>query len=263
MTLTSVGTQGRNAAAIAMTTAAITAAALTGLPAAAAAAQSATQAGAQTTAQAGGGNTGGAALIPRRDLFGNPSRTSAQVSPDGKMLAFLAPRDGVMNVWVAPMGQMEEAKPITEEKVRPIRSYFWAPDSNQVLYIQDKGGTEDFLLYGVDLTEGKTRSYTPFEKTRVQVVGVSPAKPDEILVGLNNRDPRWHDVHRLNLKTGELTLVRQNDGYAGFEADHDLVLRLAMKPQPDGGMAVETIAADGGTKPLTVIGPDDALTTNI
>ncbi|MFM2041806.1 MAG: hypothetical protein RLY86_382, partial [Pseudomonadota bacterium] len=71
------------------------------------------------------------------------------------------------------------------------------------------------------------------------------------------------DVHRLNLKTGELTLVRQNDGFAGFEADHDLVLRLAMKPQPDGGMAVETIAADGGTKPLTVIGPDDALTTNI
>ncbi|WP_225889751.1 S9 family peptidase [Indioceanicola profundi] len=204
-----------------------------------------------------------AELIPRQELFGNPSRSAPRISPDGKMLAFLAPRDGVMNVFVAPLGQMDEAKPITQEKVRPVRQYSWALDSSQILYVQDKGGTEDFLLYGVDIVEGKTREYTPFENTRVQLVGISPAVNDAILVGLNNRDPRWHDVHRLNLKTGELTLVRENDGYAGFVADHDLNLRLALKPRPDGGMVVERIEADGKTAPLTEIGPDDALSTNI
>lgn len=217
-------------------------------------------AAAQTAAKPAGASN---ELIPRKDIFGNPSRTLAQLSPDGKLIAFLAPRDGVLNVWVAPAGNMDEAKPITEEKTRPIRQYFWSPDSGQILYIQDKGGNEDFLLYGVDIAKGGTTPYTPFEKTRVQLVGASPKVKDAILVGLNNRDPRWHDVHRLDLKTGKLELVRQNDGYAGFVADMDLKLRLAVKPQPDGGMALETIGADGKTAKLADIPSDDALSTNV
>jgi len=201
-------------------------------------------------------------LIPRKDIFGNPERAAARISPDGKMLAYLAPRDGVMNVFVAPVDAPEEAKPLTTETVRPIRQYFWAPDGSQILYIQDKGGDENFLLYGAKLDGGATITHTPFEKTRVQVVGISPDVPDAILVGLNNRDPRFHDVHRLDLKTGALTLVRQNDeGYAGFVADRQLTLRLGSRPVAGGGFIYDRLDADGKAEPFLEVGPEDALAT--
>jgi hypothetical protein len=41
-------------------------------------------------------------LIPRAHLFGNPTRAAARISPDGTMLSWLAPVDGVLNVFVAP-----------------------------------------------------------------------------------------------------------------------------------------------------------------
>jgi dipeptidyl aminopeptidase/acylaminoacyl peptidase len=205
----------------------------------------------------------GVELIPRQDLLGNPARTSAQVSPDGARIAFLAPRDGVMNVWVGKVGALAEAEAVTDERVRPIMSYSWSPDSQQILYIQDKGGDENFLLYGVAPGGGKTRNYTPFENVRVIPVGSSVEIKDEILVGINDRDPRWHDVYRLNLETGELKMIRQNDGYAGFVADDSLALRLAIKPTPDGGMQVERIDAEGNTHELTVIPADDALSSSV
>ena len=202
-------------------------------------------------------------LIEREKLFGNPARSSAQLSPDGARIAYLAPRDGVMNVWVAPLDDIAAAQPVTDEKVRPIRSYSWSPDGAQILYVQDKGGDENFLLYGVNLESGETRNYTPFENVRVTTVGASSQIKDAILIGLNNRDPRWHDVHRLNLDSGEIELVRQNDGYAGFVADDNLELRLAARPTPDGGMEIERIGADGETSPLITIPAADGLTSNV
>ncbi len=202
-------------------------------------------------------------LIARKDLFGNPSRSGASISPDGTSIAFLAPRDGVMNIWVAPIGQIDAARPLTADTERPIRRFFWAPNGTQVLYLQDQGGNEDFLLYGVDVATAETKLLTPFEKTTVQIVGVSDKVPDAILVGLNNRDPRWHDVHRLDLKTGQLTLVYKNDGYGGFDADKTLTLRLASKPLPDGGMQVERMDPGGKTTSILTIAADDALSTGI
>ena len=160
-------------------------------------------------------------LIPRKHIFGNPTRTSATISPDGRHLAFLAPRDGVLNVWVAPVNAIGEAKAVTSEPVRPIRSFFWSPDSTRILYVQDKGGNENWMLFGVELANGKQTTYTDFDKTQVQVVSVSPKVPGQILIGLNNRNPQFHDIHKLDLATGQLTLVRQNDEYGGFEADWD------------------------------------------
>ena len=183
-----------------------------------------TDAGAQAS-------TSGVALIERAKLFGNPTRTAGQLSPDGKWLGFIAPRDGVLNVWVAPVDAPGQARPLTAEKTRPIRSYFWSPDSRQILFVNDKGGDENFLLYGVDLATGRQKALTPFEKTRVQIVGTSDTIKDRILVGVNNRDPRWHDVYSLDLKSGALTLVMKNDGYAGFDADEQLKLRDAVKPK--------------------------------
>lgn len=177
-----------------------------------------------------------APLIPRQDLFGNPTRTAGQISPDGKYLSWLAPSNGVLNVWIAPLDNPAAGKVITASTDRPIRQYFWAPDARSVLYIQDKGGDENFLLYSIDVASGQERTLTPFEKTRVQVVGTSEAQKDKVLVGLNNRDARFHDVHLLDLNTGKLTLVQRNDSYAGFLADDNLKLRMAIRPNAKGGM---------------------------
>lgn len=174
----------------------------------------------------------------------------------------IAPRDGVLNVWVAPTSDPSKAKPLTTEKLRPIRTTFWSPDSKTVLFINDKGGDENFLLYGVDVASGTQKNYTPFEKTRAEVVNISHQVRDRILVGINNRDPRWHDVYSLEMATGQLTLVMQNDGYAGFVADENLNLRMAVKPRDDGGSDYFRIS--GGKiepTPFSQVSLDDSQTT--
>ena len=202
-------------------------------------------------------------LIERTKLFGNPVKANGSISPDGKWLSWTAPRDGVLNVWVAPVASPQSAKPLTDERQRPVRSYFWSPDSRQILFIQDKGGDENFLLYGVDVATGKQTSLTPFQKTRVEVVGISKKHKDRILVGLNNRDPKWHDVYSLDLATGKLALVQRNDGYGGFIADEDLKLRIATKEKPDGGTDFFRIANGViEAKPFASVGLEDSLTTS-
>ena len=201
-------------------------------------------------------------LIERAKIFGNPSKSGGRISPDGKWLSWIAPRDGVLNVWVAPASDLSKARALTDEKVRPIRGSFWSPDSKTLLFIQDKGGDENFLLYGVNVVSGKQINYTPFEKTRVQIVQISSKVKDRILIGINNRDPRWHDVYSLDLASGKLTLVQQNDGYGGYLADEQLNLRLASKPRSDGGATYFRVK--GGkveSTPLADIGLDDSQTT--
>jgi dipeptidyl aminopeptidase/acylaminoacyl peptidase len=202
-------------------------------------------------------------LIPRDVLFGNPTRAGASLSPDGSKLAFLAPVNGVMNVWVGPTGDITKAKPVTHETARPLRSFFFSPDGTRILYMQDKGGTEDFLLYGVNLADGKETAYTPFKKTRVEIAGASPLVKDSILVGLNNRDPQWHDLYTLNLNTGKLTLLLKGDGYAGFVVDFDLHPRLAQKANDDGTYSVLKLLPGGKTEKLLDIPFEDGLTTSI
>ena len=202
-------------------------------------------------------------LIERAKLFGNPTKVGGQLSPDGKWISFIAPRDGVLNVWVAPIATPDQAKPLTAEKTRPIRQSFWSPDSKSILFVNDKGGDENFLLYGVNVATGEQKALTPFEKTRVQIVGTSETIKDRILVGVNNRDPRWHDVYELNLTTGALTKVMQNDGYAGFLADDQLKLRMAAKARPDGGSDYYRVnGTNVEATPVVQFGLDDSLTTS-
>jgi dipeptidyl aminopeptidase/acylaminoacyl peptidase len=202
-------------------------------------------------------------LIERTKLFGNPSKLAGKISPDGKWLSWIAPRDGVRNVFVAPIGDPAAAKPLTNERDRPIRQYYWSPDSKTILFVNDKGGDENFLLYGVDVATATQKALTPFEKTRVEIVNVSRAVKDRILIGVNNRDPRWHDLYSVDLATGKLTLVLRNDGdYAGFTADEQLVPRVAQKATASGGTDFFRIV--GGTvepTPFASIGLEDSLTT--
>jgi dipeptidyl aminopeptidase/acylaminoacyl peptidase len=203
-------------------------------------------------------------LIPRADIFGNPTRTAAQVSPDGKWMTFLAPRDGVLNVWIAPFGKIDEAKPITNETKRPIRQYFWMPDSSYVVYLNDVGGDENFLLFRVDPATGENKNLTDFPQTRAFIYGSSWDHPENLIIGLNNRDPKWHDVYDLNVKTGELKLVHENkEEYDGFYPDEQLVVRYATKATADGGQDIFSIAPDWTAKLYTNVPSDDAITTAI
>jgi dipeptidyl aminopeptidase/acylaminoacyl peptidase len=199
-------------------------------------------------------------LIPRALFFGNPTKTQGLVSPDGRWVSWLAPRDGVLNIWVAPTADLAKAKPLTEEKTRPIRQHFWAPNSKLVLFINDRGGDENYLLYGVDPQGGALRNFTPFQKTRVIPIQASRKHPDEILIGLNNRDARFHDVYRLNLASGEMKQVYENNQFAGFIADDDLEVRFAQR-EKTGGVSELLRFADGKTTPFAEIPAEDSLTT--
>ncbi len=205
-----------------------------------------------------------APLIERTKLFGNPSRSAGRISPDGKWLSWLAPRDGMMNIWVAPVADPTKAQPLTAEKVRPIREYFWSPDASMLLFLNDKGGDENFLLYGVDVASGTQKLLTPFDKTRVEIFGQSRHVKDRLLIGLNNRDPRWHDVYSLDLKTGKLTLVLKNDGFGGFGVDEQLRVRTATKPRAGGGVDIYRIANGVvAAKPDETIGFEDSDTAPV
>ncbi|HEX4834298.1 MAG TPA: S9 family peptidase [Trebonia sp.] len=180
-------------------------------------------------------------LIPRGVLFGNPERVNPQLSPDGTRLAWIAPRDGVLNVWVAPIGDgggsavdWDAAQAVTDDADRGIRSFGWAHDNRHVLYIQDAGGDENWRLYDVDLQTSARRDLTPFEGIHAMLLGTSKRKPGEVLVGINKDNPQLHDVYRLELDSGTLEKKIDNPGFAGWVADEDLVVRGALRPQPDG-----------------------------
>ena len=203
-----------------------------------------------------------ARLIPRQVLFGNPERISPRVAPDGSRLAWIAPDGGVLNVWVAPVEQPEEAVVVTEDRDRGIRTFFWAHDGQHLLYLQDRGGDENWRLYAVDLTEGKTRDLTPFEGVQVQMVDVDRHHPDDVLIALNKDRPEWHDVYRLHLPNGELTKVAENPGVVAWVADAEFQVRGSMAPQPDGGMQLLVRdTSDSAWRVLLDVGPEDALTT--
>lgn len=184
-------------------------------------------------------------LIPRRALFGNPDRELVQISPDGSKLAWLASREGVLNVWVAGRDDPANARPVTADTVRGIRFYQWAYTGKHILYIQDKGGDENWRIYAVQVNTGETRELTPFEDVQANIVKTSPGHPSVILVALNRRDPEWHDLFRLDLNTGQLALVLENDRFSGFIVTEDYEPVIALETLPDGGMAINRPSPDG------------------
>ncbi|NZA26847.1 S9 family peptidase [Luteimonas sp. SJ-92] len=203
------------------------------------------------------------ALIPRDALFGNPERASVQISPDGRYLSWIAPVEGVLNVWVAPADDVDAARAVTRDDARGIRQYFWAHQPDTLLYLRDSGGDENFHLYAVDLDSGESRDLSPFENTRAFVSKVSHLHPDSVLVSMNDRDPQWHDLYRVDLASGERTLVEQNTGqFAGYLADADFQVRLAMRAREDGGQDVLRPDGDGGWELAEEIPFDDFLSTS-
>ena len=203
-------------------------------------------------------------LIPRKLLFGNPDKTQARISPDGTKLSYLAPVNGVLNVWVGPMENPDAAKPVTNDTNRGIRFYRWAYTSKHVLYIQDKGGDENWRIYGVNLETGVVTDYTPIEKVNAQIESLSPHTPDKVVIALNDRNEQVHDLHILDLKTGERTLLIQNDeGFLAYTLDDEYRVLMGSRMTPDGGMDIMTRKEDDTWELFAHVPMEDMLTTQV
>ncbi len=199
-------------------------------------------------------------LIPRAVLFGNPVKTAARISPDGKRLAFLAPDKGnVLQVWVQTLGK-DDAKQVTSDKKRGIRIHQWTYAPDTLIYLQDNEGDENFHIFAVNVADGKVRELTPFKGVRAQPQGMHRDYPDELLVGLNKTDPRVFDVYRISLKTGDMTLDTKNPGnVVDWATDTKFRIRMATVPRKDGGSTLRHRADDKAEwKTFLEWGPDDA-----
>jgi len=219
-------------------------------------------------------------IIPRELLFGNPDKASLQISPDGQYISFLAPVNNVLNVWVAPATSPEKAEPVTKDTLRGIRIYFWAHTNQHIIYLQDLAGDENWQVHAVHIATKEDKNLTPFEeipgpdgkpitlpngkqlRPQAQIQAVSHKFTDEILVGLNNRNPQFHDIYRLNILTGEMKLLQPNDRFMGFQTDDDYHIRLAAQMTPDGGMELFEPDGKGGWKSVDKIAMEDMMTTS-
>lgn len=200
-------------------------------------------------------------LIPRKTLFGNPDHMGVRVSPDGKSLSYIAPYEGVLNIWVCEGKDLSKARVVTKDQNRGIRSYYWAYTNTHLIYLQDTDGDENWQIFVTDLDSGKTRNCTKIDNITAQIIHTSPEQPEEILISINDRTPQFHDVYRLNIRTGERVCIYQNEAYVGFVADDELKLRFGLKMHPEGGTVVDQLKGEGEGAFFTRIPFDDYMTT--
>ncbi len=202
-------------------------------------------------------------LIDRQTFFGDPQYASAQLSPDGSRIAFTKPYKGKMNVWVKGTDEpFSAAEPVTADTTRPVPGYFWTQDSERILYVQDKGGNENFHIYAVD-PDSKTETalgvppaedLTPYEKVRARIFAVPEATPGEIVVGLNDRNPQYHDLYRIDLETGERELIFKNtEGYGSYTFDREGRFRLASRQTDSGGTEIQRVSITAQDTTFTTI----------
>lgn len=187
-------------------------------------------------------------LIPRDVLFGNPERVSPKLSPQGNHLAYLAPDEkNVLQVWLQTPGQ-ERDRQLTHDKKRGIRSYTWTYEGDQLIYLQDSDGDENWHIYSVHIYKNIVRDLTPFEGVQARIIGLEPFFPDQMLVALNLEDRSKHDVYRVNLKTGAIEFDTANPGnMVGWTIDAQFQVRAGLAATPDGGYDLlyrETVQQD-------------------
>jgi len=165
--------------------------------------------------------------IPLKDFFKNPEKTGFQVSPDGKYISYLSPWEDRLNVFVQKLGNKEAIR-VTSAKERDVAGYFWK-GNDRIVFLQDSGGDENYKLYSVDRNGNNTKLFTPPDKVRAGIVDDLEDIDDEMLISLNQRDPKAFDVYRLNLATGEMKIVAENPGnIMSWITDHDGKLRAAV-----------------------------------
>jgi dipeptidyl aminopeptidase/acylaminoacyl peptidase len=196
-------------------------------------------------------------LIPRDVLFDYPEKALPVLSPDGTRIAYLAPSNGALSVWVRTIGGNDD-RVVASDPKRPIRNALWAPDGTRVLYLQDTGGDENFHLFAAE-PDGNAGpvDLTPYEGTRVELQSVDPTRPDEILIAMNRRDSRVFDVHRLDPRSGAETLDTQNPGtIAGFADDAEMRVRAGVIQHADA--STEIVVRDDASAPWRTLARFDA-----
>ncbi len=200
-------------------------------------------------------------LIPRQTLFGNPAVVDVRISPDGQWLSWLAPYEGVMNVWMAPVDDASAANPLTRTQGRPIGDYWWTPDSRFVLFLKDETGDENHHAFAVDPLTLELRDLTPLDGISARIGRLSRQVPGKLIVGLNDRDARWHDYYVTDIATGERELVWLNThGFSSVGFDWKLAPRYAGAASAGGGYAYWRIEG-GEVKPWQELSYEDSLGT--
>ncbi len=197
-------------------------------------------------------------IIDRALIFGEVEISGAQISPDGQWISFLKPYKGTRNIWVKKAGEpFSAARPVSAEATRPIRAYFWSRDAKYILYSQDAGGDENFNVYAIDPAQPAdpktgvpvTRALTNLKGVRTEIFDVPKSRPDVLYIGLNDRDPQYHDLYELHISTGEKKLLRKNtEQIAGWDFDNGGNLRLAERTDKAGDTEVLRVDADGFKK---------------
>ncbi|MEG4941812.1 S9 family peptidase [Microcoleus sp. F4-D5] len=198
-------------------------------------------------------------LIEREILFGNPEKTSPRLSPDGKYLAYIAPDEhNVLQVKLRTVGQADDRQ-LTADKKRGIRLFFWTYSGEELIYLQDAEGDENWHLFSVNIHSNLVRDLTPFQGVQAQPIAFDRNFPNEILVGMNIRDRSKHDVYRINLKNGAVEFDTDNPGnIVGWTADDQFQVRAATATTADGGSElVFRETADKSWESLRTWGPDD------
>jgi len=201
-------------------------------------------------------------IIPRDVIFGNPERISVLISPDGKWISYLTALSGVFNLRIAPVDNISDARSITNETIRGVESYFWAYTNHSIVYRQDTFGDENWHIYAVNITTGVKLDLTPYKNVRANIEGVSNKFPQEILIGLNDRNPEYHDIYRVNITTGERRQVQKNDNrFARFVIDDDLRVRFGANVTSSGDVDYLKPAGNGSWEPFMKIKYEDSVTT--
>jgi dipeptidyl aminopeptidase/acylaminoacyl peptidase len=198
-------------------------------------------------------------LIQREILFGNPEKTSPDLSPDGKYLAYIAPdENNILQVQLRTVGQADDRQ-LTADKKRGIRIFFWTYSGEELIYLQDADGDENWHLFSVNIHSNQVRDLTPFQGVQAQPIAFDRNFPNEILVGMNIRDRSKHDVYRINLKNGAVEFDTDNPGnIVGWTADAQFQVRAATATTADGGSElVFRETEDKSWESLRSWGPDE------
>ncbi len=197
-------------------------------------------------------------LPQRKSFFANPERGNVKISPDGKLISFLAGADG--NVWIAPVSAPERARALT--KGPPVFDYQWAFDNVHLLIEREAGGEGKAHILSVDVKTSATRDLTPYENAAPEDIALSPARPGELAVGLGDRDPDNHDAYRIDIHTGKRTLLFENkEGLSHFIFDRGLELRVVKRELPDGSQELLARKGTDAFAPFIKVPLDDGMTT--
>jgi dipeptidyl aminopeptidase/acylaminoacyl peptidase len=195
-----------------------------------------------------------AGLIDRRVFFDNPDYGSVRVSPDGQTIAWLAPIDGVRNLWVAPLADPSAARPVTHATDRNLGNYFrWAHTNRHLVFSQEHDGDENWRTSSVDIASGAIVLLTPERGVKSFLQEVDRKFPEEMLLRHNGRDKRYFDLFRVNLVTGASELKFENGKYADLVTDSDFRLRMSSRLTADGTSEYFEYHADGTWTPFTSV----------